>query len=84
MTGTCEICGKPTSGKLCRPHESQRKAIVAAEEARERDAETLRIMSEPGMNAARLGKRIGITRVAARHRILNAKRRTALLEEAAA
>lgn len=75
----CSVCGKPTTGVLCRQHESDRKRLAAAQEARERDEETLAMMAEPGMNASRLAVRVGISRPAARHRVLNARRRQALL-----
>jgi len=78
---SCQDCGTPVvTGVRCRPCNGKHIKLVYAERLQAADTELLRLVNTEGLTPGRLGKRLGVSRVAADSRIKGARKRLALLE----
>lgn len=79
----CKDCGTVVvTGVRCRDCNGRHIAMQHAQAMETHDRQLLAMVQDEQLSAARLGDRLGISRVAADMRIRGAKKRLAMLQEA--
>lgn len=82
MEGTCLDCHTATvTGVRCRKCNGRYIAVQHAIDLKAQDRALISMVESEGLTAARLGDRLGVSRVAAELRIKGARKRQRLLAE---
>jgi hypothetical protein len=83
-TNFCIDCGAPTGGVRCRPCNGLHLALEAARALDEEDRSIIEMVEREKLTANRLGERLGVSGVWAHQKLVNARRRQALLADGSA